>query len=273
MSRIKIFIVCHKASEVPSNDIYTPIQVGRAISDIKLDMIGDDTGDNISEKNKSYCELTAMYWMWKNVKDTDYIGLCHYRRFFNYNFAEDNCDNLFADGTAAIMVAPIYRLLGVQHKAMIFVCAEDLAIMASTIRRLYPDYIDTMEKVVLGNVDYCFNMLVCRKELYDSYCEWLFNILFECEKKIKPSPYSRAQRVFGYLAEILMQIYFQKNKHKIKDIDYILKTQNGDVLKHTSMKKRVICQILNTITPLFIRKPSFYEESVLTGLKADGIDI
>lgn len=82
--KIKIYIAYHKDSYIVENDIFVPVQVGRSTSDISLKMIGDDTGENISFKNNVYCELTATYWAWKNNHDSDYIGICHYRRFFTF---------------------------------------------------------------------------------------------------------------------------------------------------------------------------------------------
>ena len=81
--KVKIIVACHKPCMVIKNDVYMPVQVGAVLSDIKLDMQGDDTGDNISSLNPIYCEMTAAYWAWKNLKEKpDYIGLCHYRRYF-----------------------------------------------------------------------------------------------------------------------------------------------------------------------------------------------
>ena len=73
MAKIKVLVCCHKATYVPNDDVYLPIQVGKANSKIDLGFQGDDEGKNISEKNFSYCELTAVYWAWKNLKDIDYI--------------------------------------------------------------------------------------------------------------------------------------------------------------------------------------------------------
>lgn len=82
--KLKILVASHKNVKVPDSDIYLPIQVGAALTDevFSSPYIQDDTGDNISEKNKRYNELTALYWAWKNLKDVDYVGLCHYRRYF-----------------------------------------------------------------------------------------------------------------------------------------------------------------------------------------------
>ena len=81
----KILVVHHKKDKVYKDDIYTPIHAGKSLSNLELDMIGDDTGYNISEKNPYYCELTALYWAWKNLHDIDYLGLCHYRRYFDFS--------------------------------------------------------------------------------------------------------------------------------------------------------------------------------------------
>ena len=85
--RIKILVACHKADpNIRHDDIYMPIQVGKALHpELDLGFQCCHTGDNISEKNGSYCELTALYWAWKNLKDVDYIGLCHYRRYFDFS--------------------------------------------------------------------------------------------------------------------------------------------------------------------------------------------
>jgi len=82
--KVKIFVAHHNEGFVYRDEIFEPIQVGRAKSNFKLEMIGDDTGENISFKNQIYCELTATYWAWKNCKGFDYIGICHYRRYYSF---------------------------------------------------------------------------------------------------------------------------------------------------------------------------------------------
>ena len=79
---IKILVATHKDYFMPHDDgLYLPIKVGNALSRLEGRFQGDDTGENISEKNPYYCELTALYWGWKNL-NSDYIGLVHYRRHF-----------------------------------------------------------------------------------------------------------------------------------------------------------------------------------------------
>ena len=84
MSKSKIIVCAHKKDFVMDNELYMPLQVGKATSKVDLGFQGDDTGDNISAKNPNYCELTGLYWAWKNLKDVDYIGLAHYRRYFDF---------------------------------------------------------------------------------------------------------------------------------------------------------------------------------------------
>ena len=78
---IKIIIATHKEYDLPHDPLYLPVHAGSRIHGYSLPYTADNTGDNISGKNASFCELTALYWAWKNV-DADYIGLCHYRRYF-----------------------------------------------------------------------------------------------------------------------------------------------------------------------------------------------
>ncbi len=101
MSEIKIAIACHKPSTLPQNNLYVPIHVGAALSSNTIEgLVRDDTGDNISEKNPTYCELTAQYWAWKNL-DADYYGLCHYRRFIN--FTDTTFTNLDRDNRGQVV--------------------------------------------------------------------------------------------------------------------------------------------------------------------------
>lgn len=83
MPDIKIIVCYHKPGKYISNEVYVPVHVGKATSKYNLPIQGDNEGENISSLNYTYCELTGLYWAWKNIK-ADYIGLCHYRRFFTF---------------------------------------------------------------------------------------------------------------------------------------------------------------------------------------------
>ena len=87
---MKIFVAMHKYVDININNrLYEPILVGNNKKEKKVNILSDDTGDNISDKNINYCELTAVYWIWKNSKE-DIVGLCHYRRFLSKRFFSSN---------------------------------------------------------------------------------------------------------------------------------------------------------------------------------------
>ena len=240
MSEIKILIAAHKKSQFPQNEIYLPIQVGRKLSQNKLAIQGDDEGDNISIKNPYYCELTALYWAWKNLK-ADYIGLCHYRRYFNFdkkfrkkrNQTQKNFDNIESFAPSQNQLTRIFsrydiiltkpkiypHSLELEYKSEHI--KEDFDILTEILKNKYPEYYVPWIKLVKYNnkLNHC-NMFICKAELFHDYCEWLFSVLGECEKEIKLSPYSYQQRVFGFLSERLLMLYCHKNK--LKSINYPL---------------------------------------------------
>ena len=77
-----IYVITHKEIEDIKDSEYKTLLVGATKNDtFPNDYEHDDRGENISYKNDSYCELTGLYWIWKNIH-TEYIGLVHYRRFF-----------------------------------------------------------------------------------------------------------------------------------------------------------------------------------------------
>ncbi len=106
MSGVKILVVCHKNTALLKSKILLPIQVGTALGKEKLEnMLADDTGENISEKNPMYCELTAQYWAWKNL-EADYYGFFHYRRYLNFSdrkYKEDRWGNVREDALSEAM--------------------------------------------------------------------------------------------------------------------------------------------------------------------------
>jgi len=77
---VKIFTMTHKKFDAPNDKMYVPLHVGRAMSE-DLGYLGDNTGENISDMNCYYSELTGVYWIWKNYHESDYVGVCHYRRY------------------------------------------------------------------------------------------------------------------------------------------------------------------------------------------------
>ena len=239
MKNIKIFVCTHKPDFVRNDKIYFPIQVGKAISSMDLGYISDNEGDNISAKNREYCELTAQYWAWKNLSDIDIVGFCHYRRYLDVSsnqcfysmrtIGEENYKSLINLGKEIEEIEEIlskYDIIlpkywktpwSVKRDFLVSICEEDFEILYQVMQKVCPEYLCTYEKVCLGNVRRGFNMFITSKVIFDEYASWLFEILFEVEKYLKLSPYLFYRRIFGFMSEILLQVYCEKNKLKIKN--------------------------------------------------------
>ena len=266
-----ILVVTHKPDKVYKDDIYTPIQVGKSISKYDLGFIGDNTGDNISEKNPMYCELTAQYWAWKNL-DCEYIGLCHYRRYFETLYTSEKLDKLLKKYDA-ILPEPIYHGIrggSLLNKLKEELTLEDMAIFFMVIKKLYPQYEGSVISYFNNNMDIPYNMFICKKNIFDDFCEWQFSILFECEKLMKLSQYTRLRRIFGYLGECLLPVYMLHNKFKIKH-DLVVSFIGVKGKKHFT-KSKYLYSIFNREKPSSLEK-MISDPAVYTGLKNDGIEL
>ncbi len=277
MDKIRILVACHKPCNILQDPIYTPIHVGRAVSKYKEEMsgmIGDDTGDNISVKNPMYSEMTAQYWAWKNLPDVEYIGFCHYRRYFKIKITKDNVDSLFKNHDVIMLGYRSFEMI--ERTAIHSISYEDIAIFLQVLKKMYPEYEKTAINHIWSNRMHKNNMLICKKELFDKYAEWFFGLADECEKYIRLSPYSRARRVYAYLAEFFMPLYFIHNHYRIYNTRYI----GFDTYQTNDFKdgiKDLYKNICYTFIRLFVRKPRTIEDyinhAVLNGLMNDNIII
>lgn len=247
---IKILVCCHKTCELPNDDIFLPIQVGSAISNVDLgiqrdDKVNGEPCDNISAKNKSYCELTAMYWAWKNIKKIYpsllYIGINHYRRYFfdstsvlkdlyikptnevtKYKLNNKKLWKELKSGYTIISkkrhyLYPLYVDYSLCH------VADDLRLLLEVIKQVSPDYVRDFNRVLMCNNKLApYNMTIIKWDYFSSYCTWLFPILNEVERRINISNYSeKQQRIFGYMSERLFNVWLVHNNVKIKELPVI----------------------------------------------------
>jgi len=211
--KLTILVACHKPDQVYKDEVYIPIHVGRAVSAVKdqmKDIIGDDTGENISQKNPNYCELTAQYWAWKNIQ-SEYVGLCHYRRYFERRLSCQNIDNILGSRCDVILAEPIYERRTVGTRLIMTTSAEDVYIFIECFRKLHPDCMESFMKILSGVEVVRFNMFVMRKPLFDDFAEWQFPVFEEMEKHVRLSSYSRQRRLYGYLAEVMLAVYCHHN--------------------------------------------------------------
>lgn len=187
------------------------IQVGASLSDKKICDIRDDEGDNISDKNKQYCELTALYWLWKNCK-SDWVGLSHYRRRFL--ISNEEIKELLKSDIDVVFTTPVINEPNVKYMYEKNHCADDWQIMKNAVKNNCPEYEDSVCTMELSDNYIPYNMFIMKKSFLNSYCEWLFPILEYCEKEIGKKDDIYQNRYVGFLAERLMSVYFIHNVDK-----------------------------------------------------------
>lgn len=232
MSKSKIIVCAHKKDFMAQNDVYMPLQVGKALSSVDLKVQGDDEGDNISIKNPNYCELTGLYWAWKNLRDVDYVGLAHYRRYFNFkrsgigvycvtDFINSGILDVnpvtILEGYDIILPEPTYMDHSIADAYIYAHVIEDFYIMNRVILRHYPDYEQTIKDFFFrDNRWIAYNMFFTSKKVFYDYCEWLFPILCEIEHNVRMSGYKFQKRIFGFMSELLLPLYCIHNQLKVK---------------------------------------------------------
>lgn len=274
MNELKIYVACHKPDKIRQDGIHVPIHVGRSMSVYQnemADMIGDDTGDNISDKNPLYCELTAQYWVWKNIDDLEYVGFCHYRRFFKINSDKDYVLRILSQYSFITLKCTCY--IPIYIGLINFIGMEDFTILLMVLKKKYPDYEQSIIKYLRGNIFYPKNMFICKKEFFDNYASWLFDVLFECEKYMRLSSYTRARRHLAYIGEYLLSVYLIHNRYKIK----VVKEEEKVYRTCRHIIGVQLRNIAHFIILCILKKQhkieDFYDPAVLVGFKNDGIII
>ncbi|MBN6049690.1 DUF4422 domain-containing protein [Lactobacillus helveticus] len=226
--KVNMYILSHKPYKIPlkKSSIYKDLLLGADLGNKgNENSLLDNSGVNISSKNKSFCELTGIYWIWKN-SNADVVGIDHYRRFFVetntskelltkksiLNALENNDiilpkrnKNVFTGKTAA-------QFFGNEHDPLVWTLCRDW------IKKNTPDYLDDFDWFSREKDGYVFNMFIGKKELLNNYFEWLFLLLFSLEKEIDLSIYDKYnQRMYGFLAERLLNVWVHHNRLKVKE--------------------------------------------------------
>jgi hypothetical protein len=228
-SNIKIIIATHKIYQMPQDPLYIPVQVGaEGKNDIGYQR--DNIGENISSKNPNYCELTGLFWAWKNL-NADYIGLAHYRRHFSYKKKKDKFSSILTNSEAARLcskydvIVPKKRRYFIETLESHYYHTHDgnhLEFARQVIKEKCPEYLPTFERVMKRSGAHMFNMFIMKKELLDQYCSWVFDILFEIEKRINLKDLSAFDaRLFGRISELLLDVWLTKNNISYKEIPFI----------------------------------------------------
>ncbi len=221
---IKILIATHKKYDMPKNAGYMPIHVG-AEGKVDLGYTCDNTGDNISLKNPYYCELTGLYWAWKNL-EYDVLGLVHYRRYFGRHTTKENVYSGILSQEKIVEILKKYDCIvpkkrnyyiesvGAHFKNHVATYSEKdyFNYMLEAIKKNCPDYEKTFWKIVNKKSAHMCNMFIMKKEYVDSYCEWLFGMLEWMERY--HSEYIGGDtfaRIYGFMSEILFNVWIDYN--------------------------------------------------------------
>lgn len=273
----KILVCCHKKDIFAKEEPYFPIQVGKALSTVDLGIKGDDTGDNISIKNSSYCELSGMYWAWKNLKGVDVIGLCHYRRYFDFHkqcrkvlpytsfnsssfdgidlSVPDNVIKEAAEGKIYIAKPRNYR-----YNLMVEYCtshiSDDYRVLRQVIKESQPADIQEafFQTFYQNNKLSHFNMFLMNWKEFDAYCSWLFPILGEVERRTDISHYSPIQkRIYGYMSERLLNVWLYNRKKSVEKVQVIWFTDADEPMKHYKPVSYIIRSMLNDLSVVFVK--------------------
>lgn len=199
--------VLHENMDYLDHEI--PIQVGAALTDRQICAVRDDLGENISDRNKQYCELTALYWIWKH-DNAGYAGISHYRRRFKIDGGQ--AEKLISSGVDVVVTVPVLNFGSVKGQYGKDHDEKDWDTMMEAIKLLCPHYYEAAKKVQAGIYYYAYNMFIARKEILNDYCAWLFPILFYCEKKIGTKADAYQNRYIGFLAERLLTVYLEHNR-------------------------------------------------------------
>lgn len=223
MENIKIIVATHKIFD---NSIlpkcYQVIKVGNGVSDEEAKIYGyetDNSGENISFQNPWYCELTAHYWAWKNLK-CDICGLVHYRRYFMSNkFSAKNFKDDILSENRIKKILQRYKVIvpyfapkpndtmtlhkGIDKEKD----NRDWIIFQDIITKYYPEILPSFNKIVYGSVVWGLNMIITSKVIFDEYSSFLFDVLDRWDHELEKRGITRRPRVDGYYSESLMCIW------------------------------------------------------------------
>lgn len=305
MTDIKIFVTYKEKHKVLKSDIITPIQTGRAIADeVFEDMIGDDTGDNISIRNPKYSELSAQYWVWKNydkIGNPDYVGFMHYRRHFIFNDKPYYTTSLGTVEFDALTDEYIKQLNLYNSKEIkkqtkgydiiignkidcrqfnflpsptpreAFRWNEDLNVadydkMNSIIKEKYPEYENTIEQIENGYTQYWYNMFIMKKKYFFEYSNFWYSIISELEKQIDTDMYGEnATRILGYLSERILGIFVM---HKMFLNKLKIKELRLSYLKNVNNYDEVLPVFKQDFIPVVMISSDYFVPYLYTALES-----
>lgn len=245
---MKILIAAHKPYQMPTSDIYEPIMVGAALHDKVIDgYTPDNTGQNMSDKNGFYNELTALYWAKYNLQDEDILGLAHYRRYLGRKASHDLADILSEDDirkglNEADILLPKQRNYFIETQEKHYLNAhvnEPYYAMREVLEEFYPDYVPAFDALGKSTKAHLFNMSVMRQDKFQAYTDFLFDVLGKVDERIDVAKYEGQDcRSLGFLAERLMDTWVNTQKLRVKEYPVVTTEKTNWLDKGTQFLKR-----------------------------------
>lgn len=171
----------------------------------------DDTGDNISEKNPNYSELSALYWAWKN-SDKPVIGLEHYRRYLRVS--EADLLMLICGEVDAVLPFPMVYTPGISQQRTRWIKETDWQAVRQALEELSPEYATHIDQIDSQPYYLNYNIIIAKRGVLDQYCSFLFPILKRVEELTDGA--NRHDRYIGYIGEYLCTLYFLTNEQQEK---------------------------------------------------------
>lgn len=217
-----VLSVCHNADRRLrfhyENDPWVKdIQVGAGLTNIKLCDINDMTGDNISEKNPVYCELTGLYWMWKNLindnnKD-EYFGIYHYRRVLDID--EEDLKRCAANSIDVVLPYPMIHVPDIREHHSRYTNEAEWELLLKAVEETAPDYMESYNAIFSQEYFYNYNMFLAKGRVVEELCEFMFPVFLRLEELCKTSGTVPAKRYIAYFGESMMTWFFMKNADKL----------------------------------------------------------
>lgn len=239
-----VYIAAHKQFTIITDECYRPLFCGAEGKENTFGYQRDDEGDNISKDNGRFCEITGLYWMWKH-SEADIVGLAHYRRYLSKDgkkpFTKEQIELLLSQHEVIMPKKRHYYIETVRSHYCHSHHEKDLSAAEQVVKELFPDYCEAMTTVLERRSAYICNMFIMRRKMFDSYCEWLFPILFELDKRIDISGYDPFnKRVIGFLAERLFNVWLEKNRPDIVEAPVYCTEKQNKLKKYSDFVLRKI---------------------------------
>ena len=216
--KIKIVVATHLKYKMPKDKMYLPVLTAVDSND-DFGYQKTNVGENISEKNPYYCELTALYWAWKNI-NVDYLGIAHYRRHFESSkkskdkrdkmsqvITKEEVEKILDETDIILPKKRNYYIESLYSHYNHTLYPETLDETRNILEEKCPEYLKEFDKLHKRISAHMFNMFIMKKDILDQYCTWLFDILFELESRIDPKNYVPFHaRYLGRISELLLDV-------------------------------------------------------------------